>query len=462
MRTTKLSIEKNGVVGLQEQTTPIGYSGEHNVVEFVLSISEEVTAYFGTTEYFRFVINGWYSEPVYVKNNEIKYCLPQSCLTPPKINCQIIGYVISEGVPKEISKSAVFELEVGFSEGMQGQTDSAPNAMESALARCEQFEKSSADNSKSANEFADAAAASATIAQESAASSSQNAAKAEQVLSDMETAADSGRFDGFSPIAKVTATDGGAIISITDKSGTTEQPVYHGISPNLRRCFRFIGGLENKAQLPDSADIGEVYSVGGAKVYYNGPLSQYQIISTNMNSADTTSFDVYAKTDDYRCGGESVLQLVIGEPIGEGAIPGIPVSNFEGSNTLYLHFEIENGVATVTGEKVFCEGESNESRFAINQTMNLDYGDREIDFNLYSDIDEAGSAEAGTTLYVGPGFSKFVIYSGEPSVETTKLYVYDGSVWLPLSSAGGSTEGIEEALDAIIAIQESLIGGATE
>ena len=449
MRTTKLSIEKNGVVGLQEQTTPIGYSGEHNVVEFVLSISEEVTAYFGTTEYFRFVINGWYSEPVYVKNNEIKYCLPQSCLTPPKINCQIIGYVISEGVPKEISKSAVFELEVGFSEGMQGQTDSAPNAMESALARCEQFEKSSADNSKSANEFADAAAASATIAQESAASSSQNVAKAEQVLSDMETAADSGRFDGFSPIAKVTATDGGAIISITDKSGTTEQPVYHGISPNLRRCFRFIGGLENKAQLPDSADIGEVYSVGGAKNFYNGTISQLTGTDAFLISPLVTSFDVYAKTDNYVCGGNSYLYLFANEPQGNG----IEISNFEGQNTLYLHFEIADSVATVIGERIYSEGETWEERHTVNQTINLPSEYSEMGFWLAS---EEVETEDGLR-FSGPGLSVLRVTESVDSIAT--LYVYSGEDWLPFSPV---SEDIEAALDAIIAIQESLIGGATE
>ena len=59
----------------------------------------------------------------------------------------------------------------------------------------------------------------------------------------------------------------------------------------------------------------------------------------------------------------------------------------------------------------------------------------------------------------GCGLSEFKISIGEG---LDRFVVYDGSTWLPLSSAGGSTEGIEEALDAIIAIQESLIGGATE
>ncbi len=445
MRTTKLLIQKNGAVSLMEASTPIGYSGEHNAVVFLLGLSEEIMQYFGNPSYFRFVINGWYSEPVYPINNEISYCLPQSCLTPPKINCQIIGYVISEGVPKEISKSAVFELEVGFSEGMLGQFDAAPNAMEAALARCEKFENDSANNAALATKSSEAASDSAKTASDAATQAQENAKKAQQVLNDMETAADSGRFDGFSPVANVAEIGGGVAITITDRSGTTTEPLYHGISPDLRRCLRFIGDYENKAELPDSAMIGDVYSVGGAKLLFNGSLSQND--STVYFGLGSTSFDVYAKTDGYTCGGESVLYLISNGPEGNG----FAVSNFEGQNTLYLHFEIENGIATVTGERVYSEGAEYESRNTISEEITLSGESNEFAFFLNSGEEETENG----LRFSGPGLSVLKITANSKKGDGI-LYLFDGACWLPFSP---EIENIETALDKIIEIQNSLIGG---
>ena len=448
MRTTKLLIQKNGAVSLMEASTPIGYSGEHNAVVFLLGLSEEIMQYFGNPSYFRFVINGWYSEPVYPINNEISYCLPQSCLTPPKINCQIIGYVISEGVPKEISKSAVFNLEVGFSEGMQGQLGQAPNAIESALARCEKFEKDSANNAKSAEEYFKSAAKAAENAENSVLASQQNATKSEQVLAEMETAADSGRFDGFSPVANVKEIPGGVSISITDKNGTTEEPIYHGISPDLRRCLRFIGALETESNLPDFAAVGDVYSIGSARVLYNAAVSQRETFAdlpTNIKS-----FDLYAKTDDYRSGGDSLLYFICNEPV--DITTG--VSNFEGENTLYLHFEIADSVLTVTGERVYSEGKEWESRFSINKQMALPEEIYYMGFYLATNETE----EERGTVFSGPGLS--VARITESTSGTPTLYVFDGASWLPMSSSSGGDVGdIEAALDKIIEIQNSLIGG---
>lgn len=446
MRTTKLSIQKNGSVNLLEATTPIGYSGEHNTVLFVLQLSEQTLSYFGNPQYFRFVINGSYSEPIYENENEIRYCLPQSCLIPPKINCQIIGYVISDGVPKEISKSSVFELEVGVSEGMQSQTDLSPNAMESALARCEKFESDSATNAKNANAYSELALESATIATNAANSSLENASKAEQVLLGMEEAADSGRFDGFSPIAKVTASNGGVTISITDKSGTTEQPIYHGISPDLRRCFRFIGALQNKSDLPEFAAVGDVYSVGAANVLYNAAVSQQETfgnLPTNIKS-----FDLYAKTDStLTAGGESYLCLVCNEPIDVIT----EVSNFEGQNTLYLHFEIADSVLTVTGERVYSEGKEYESRHSISKVITLPEEIYYMGFYLAS---EERNEESGT-MFDGPAFS--IARITEATEGIPMLYVFGNDNWLPFSP---EAEVMESALDSILAIQEALIGGA--
>lgn len=445
MRTTKLLIQKNGAVSLMEASTPIGYSGEHNAVVFLLGLSEEIMQYFGNPSYFRFVINGWYSEPVYPINDEISYCLPQSCLTPPKINCQIIGYVISEGVPKEISKSAVFELEVGFSEGMSGQSDAAPNAMEAALARCEKFENDSAKNADLATESSESASDFAKTASDAATQAQENARKAQQVLNDMETAADSGRFDGFSPIANVLEIDGGVAITITDKSGTTTEPLYHGISPDLRRCLRFIGDYEKKTELPDSATIGDVYAVGGAKLLFNGALSQNN--STVYFGLGYTSFDVYAKTDDYTCGGESVLYLISNGPEGNG----FAVSNFEGQNTLYLHFEIENGMATVTGERVYSEGTEHESRYTISEKITLSGENNEFAFFLNSGEEETENG----LRFSGPGLSILKVTANSEKGDGV-LYLFDGTCWLPFSP---EIENIETALDRIIEIQNTLIGG---
>ena len=59
--------------------------------------------------------------------------------------------------------------------------------------------------------------------------------------------------------------------------------------------------------------------------------------------------------------------------------------------------------------------------------------------------------------FSGPGLSVLRVTESVDSIAT--LYVYSGEDWLPFSPV---SEDIEAALDAIIAIQESLIGGATE
>ena len=62
-------------------------------------------------------------------------------------------------------------------------------------------------------------------------------------------------------------------------------------------------------------------------------------------------------------------------------------------------------------------------------------------------------------------FGTFEITTRDPNAPDTKLYMYNGTTWLPFSTSNSENENnevLEEALDAIIAIQESLIGGATE
>ena len=59
-------------------------------------------------------------------------------------------------------------------------------------------------------------------------------------------------------------------------------------------------------------------------------------------------------------------------------------------------------------------------------------------------------------------FGTFEIIGIDPNAPDTKLYMYNGTTWLPFSTSNSENENnevLEEALDAIIAIQESLIGG---
>lgn len=280
-------------------------------------------------------------------------------------------------------------------------------------------------------------------------------------------------------------------VSKIDKNANNIQyPSAKAVFDFTEGSFKFSGSVSNVNMLPDSADIGEVYSVGSAKNFYNGTISQLTGTGAYLIPPLVTSFDVYAKTDNYVCGGNSYLYLVANEPQGNG----IEISNFEGQNTLYLHFEIADSVATVTGERIYSEGETWEERHAVNQTINLPSEYSEMGFWLAS---EEVETEDGLR-FSGPGLSVLRVTESVDSIAT--LYVYDGSTWLPLNQGAIKIDqtynpesenaqsgkavaealktvsvdlsdyytkneidnqigDIETALDSIISIQNSLIGG---
>lgn len=215
--------------------------------------------------------------------------------------------------------------------------------------------------------------------------------------------------------------------------------------------FKFSGSVSNVNMLPKEAIKGEIYKVGTKPEIYNNPIVH------NDSSGDTqivvieqvnglTSFDVYAKTDDYSANGYSYLEVLSVEPQN----PRLPIWNFEGTVEYFLHYEVANGSVTVTGKRIINDGTEQETVENINETAELTSG--VVEALIFSSVYE------GT--YYGCGLSELVISSGEVSAETTKLYVFDGNVWLPLSSSGSGDVGdIEAALDKIIEIQNSLIGG---
>ena len=222
--------------------------------------------------------------------------------------------------------------------------------------------------------------------------------------------------------------------------------------PMPENCMRILGAVDGVENLPENAKVGDTYKVGAVSTLYNSPITHDDssgdtqlVIIEQVNGL--TSFDVYAKTDDYSGNGYSYLEVLSVEPQN----PKFPIWNFEGTVEYFLHYEVANGSVTVAGKRIINGGTEQETVENINETAELASG--VLEALIFSSIYEG-------TFY-GCGLSELVIFSGEPSAETTELYVFDGEVWLPLSSSGGGDVGdIEAALDSIIAIQESLIGGA--
>lgn len=241
-------------------------------------------------------------------------------------------------------------------------------------------------------------------------------------------------------------------VSKIDKNANNIQyPSAKAVFDFTEGSFKFSGSVSNVNMLPKEATKGEIYKVGLKPEIYNNPIihkdgSSDTLIVFIEQVNGLTSFDVYAKTDDYSANGYSYLEV---ESV-ELQNPKLPIWNFEGTVEYFLHYEVANGSVTVTGKRIINGGTEQETVENINETAELQSG--VLEALVFSSVYE------GT--YYGCGLSELVIFSGEPNAETTELYVFDGSVWLPLSSSGGGDVGdIEAALDRIIEIQNSLIGG---
>lgn len=167
MRHITAIVDVNGKTSVATQL--IGYSGEHNAVSLEVGFTEEGLSLYSTADYFRVVVDGFYSDKLFLnQNNVIQYNLPQEVMRPPKINCQLLGYKGDESEINLILKSGVFSFQVDCSEVPFQKLDNKPDYFEEALHICTAKAESAESYSESANNFCELAESAANSALTSA------------------------------------------------------------------------------------------------------------------------------------------------------------------------------------------------------------------------------------------------------------------------------------------------------
>ncbi len=155
MRNILISIDRFGKV--TTDIKQLGYSGEHNAVSLTFSFDDAAAEIYGGADYFRVIIDGHYSADLYPDNGQLSYSVPNECMCPPRVQCQLVGYMVENGEPKVIVKSQVFSFDVDRSEVPFKTIDTDPNILEQAL----EASRSSAEIAQQCAETATSAAATA-------------------------------------------------------------------------------------------------------------------------------------------------------------------------------------------------------------------------------------------------------------------------------------------------------------
>ena len=178
MRKISVSVDKLGRVTADSEL--LGYSGEHNAVVLAVDFSSGQNEGFMSAEYCRVVIEGLYSDEIYVTDGGFEYTVPGECMLPPKVNCQIVGYKTDNGEPTVIVKTEVFGFSVERSEIPIEAVGGDAGVFERTLEKCSALTKTavaSADSAKASCEEAGASAQTAAEAMQSALNSATVAEK---------------------------------------------------------------------------------------------------------------------------------------------------------------------------------------------------------------------------------------------------------------------------------------------
>ncbi len=172
MRYTTIKFYDDGKAWLSEPDRTIGYGGEHNAVLLRISIDDISGTHFGNSEYYRVIIDGHYSEKLYIKDGIIEYTVPFEAMNAPVIHFQLAGYKESDGEAVQICKSSVLPLNVGVSETPFAEIERSSDNFESMMLLCDKR----IDEAKASAESAAALAADAKLSADNAKTDSETAA----------------------------------------------------------------------------------------------------------------------------------------------------------------------------------------------------------------------------------------------------------------------------------------------
>lgn len=173
----------------------LGFSGEHNAAQLTVLFDSDAVDVYSQIEFFRIVIDGMYSDKLYRNDGEICYTVPQCCMKPPAVHCQLVGYKSTDGEPEVIIKSEVVTLNVERSEVSLYPEDTDPSLIERAMERCDNAAETAVLNANraeaavsSAMSAADRACKSADLSVEGARQAGQHAESASKSAEVLEKA----------------------------------------------------------------------------------------------------------------------------------------------------------------------------------------------------------------------------------------------------------------------------------
>ena len=172
MRYTTIKFYDDGKAWLSEPDRTIGYGGEHNAVLLRISIDDISGTHFGNSEYYRVIIDGHYSEKLYISDGIIEYTVPFEAMNAPVIHFQLAGCKESDGEAVQICKSSVLPLNVGVSETPFAEIERSSDNFESMMLLCDKR----IDEAKASAESAAALAADAKLSADNAKTDSETAA----------------------------------------------------------------------------------------------------------------------------------------------------------------------------------------------------------------------------------------------------------------------------------------------
>ncbi|MBO5912175.1 MAG: hypothetical protein J6Q76_01740, partial [Clostridia bacterium] len=163
MRQFLITVDNDGKVTTNAKQ--LGFSGEHNAATLIFQFTDDAETVFSKVHYFRVVIDGRYSADIQRSEDGIVYAVPQDCMRPPRIQCQLVGYVIENGEPKVIVKTEVFGFDIDRSEVPLDIADTRPGILEQAMEVCRSSAKSTSEDAKTAMFAANSAIVDANNAQ---------------------------------------------------------------------------------------------------------------------------------------------------------------------------------------------------------------------------------------------------------------------------------------------------------
>ena len=187
MRKVVAIVSGDGSVETNEHK--LGFNGEHNACTITFNFDKLGYELFSTLDYFRAVIDGNYSEDLYFNNGGIDYTVPEQCMRPPEVMCQLIGYKVTDGEPTVIIKSACFKLLVDYSEVLNVEIENEPDILEKTVAKCTELAKSAQQSVDEVQQVIDMVAEVAENVGVSAESAAQSALSAANSVTEAEQSA---------------------------------------------------------------------------------------------------------------------------------------------------------------------------------------------------------------------------------------------------------------------------------